>query len=121
VSGPAAPEQDLIEWAKRPSRRNPLAGLPQRLQLHNRTWVRDAACRGGGPAVTNLFYAPLEGETKQQKQQRVQAAIAICRECRARIECLRWALQVGDAHGILGGTTPADRRRIQQVPQQLPR
>jgi len=111
TSDPA--DRDLIEWNKRPSGRDRAAGFPQQLRLQNRTWIRDAACRGSGPTVARLFYAPDE-ETPEQERERVRQAVAICRGCRARAECLRWALQVNDLHGIYGGTTPAHRRRIQR-------
>lgn len=36
----------------------------------------------------------------------------ICGLCPARVECLRYALDNGERHGIWGGTTPDERRRI---------
>lgn len=40
------------------------------------------------------------------------AAIALCRTCDVQGPCLAWALEVGDCHGVWGGTTPRERRAM---------
>jgi hypothetical protein len=40
------------------------------------------------------------------------AAIALCRTCDVQGACLAWALDVGDCHGVWGGTTPRERRAM---------
>lgn len=37
----------------------------------------------------------------------------ICWDCPRRTECLRWALQTRQGHGIFGGLTPAERLNLQ--------
>ena len=36
-------------------------------------------------------------------------ALKVCRECPVRLECLQWALDNEDEHGIQGGVTQVDR------------
>ena len=36
-------------------------------------------------------------------------AIKVCHRCPARVECLTWAIDTGQQHGIWGGTTPHQR------------
>ena len=64
-------------------------------------WHHQAACRGCDP---DLFY-PERGAT-------VTAAKAICAACPVRGECLDYALEVGEHHGIWGGTSERQRKRI---------
>jgi hypothetical protein len=40
------------------------------------------------------------------------AAVALCRSCDVQGACLAWALDVGDCHGVWGGTTPRERRAM---------
>ena len=40
------------------------------------------------------------------------AAVALCRTCDVQGACLAWALEVGDCHGVWGGTTPRERRAM---------
>lgn len=40
------------------------------------------------------------------------AAISLCRGCSVQGSCLAWALDVGDCHGVWGGTTPRERRAM---------
>jgi hypothetical protein len=40
------------------------------------------------------------------------AAIALCRGCDVQGACRAWALEVGDCHGVWGGTTPRERRAM---------
>jgi hypothetical protein len=38
--------------------------------------------------------------------------MALCRTCEVQGACLAWALDVGDCHGVWGGTTPRERRAM---------
>ena len=40
------------------------------------------------------------------------AAMAACEGCGARVECLRYALTAPEIHGIWGGMTAEERRRL---------
>ena len=48
------------------------------------------------------------------------AAIALCRSCDVQGSCLAWALDVGDCHGVWGGTTPRERRAMLVAWRDLP-
>jgi WhiB family redox-sensing transcriptional regulator len=67
------------------------------------TWQDEANCLGTDP---DLFY-PERGATPD-------AAKAVCKGCVVRSECLYHALKVGEHHGIWGGLTAAERRRLRQ-------
>lgn len=71
-------------------------------------WVELAACRGRDP---ELFY-PVGTAGPALRQ--VAAAKAVCAGCWVVDDCLRWALDEGEPHGIWGGTTPEERRLLRQ-------
>lgn len=68
-------------------------------------WQLQAACRGIDP---ELFH-PGPGESPAPAQ-------AVCARCPVRAECGDWALFGGvEHHGIWGGLTERDRRRIRRA------
>lgn len=40
------------------------------------------------------------------------AAKKVCGVCEWRVKCLEWALEREEEHGVYGGLTPGERRRI---------
>ena len=66
-------------------------------------WWSAAACRSADP---DLFF-PISASGPALEQ--VAEAKAICATCRARRECLAFALRTGQVHGIWGGTTEDER------------
>jgi WhiB family transcriptional regulator, redox-sensing transcriptional regulator len=66
-------------------------------------WRSAAACRSADP---DLFF-PIS-DSGPALEQAAQAK-AICETCRVRRECLAFALQTGQVHGIWGGTTEHER------------
>ncbi|HEX5740428.1 MAG TPA: WhiB family transcriptional regulator [Pilimelia sp.] len=64
-------------------------------------WRAHGACRQADPDL--FFPAPHEPAV---------AALAVCRSCPVQGSCLAWALDVGDCHGVWGGTTPKERRAM---------
>jgi WhiB family transcriptional regulator, redox-sensing transcriptional regulator len=85
-----------------------LPGLPRGVTLDPGV-LRGAAC---GEQDLELFYPdPGDPETEQ-------AAKALCASCPVREPCLEMALQTGDRHAILGGTTPEERGRLRRQRQQ---
>jgi WhiB family transcriptional regulator, redox-sensing transcriptional regulator len=64
-------------------------------------WRTRGVCSGGDPET--FFPAPNEP---------ADAAVALCRSCDVQGPCLAWALEVGDCHGVWGGTTPRERRAM---------
>jgi hypothetical protein len=64
-------------------------------------WRTRGACRTVDPET--FFPAPNEPSG---------SAVALCGRCEVQGPCLAWALQVGDCHGVWGGTTPRERRAM---------
>jgi WhiB family transcriptional regulator, redox-sensing transcriptional regulator len=67
-------------------------------------WQDHAACLGVDP---DLFF-PTQGEPVGEAKQ-------ICRGCQVRETCLEYALRNNLKHGIWGGTSERERRRIRSV------
>lgn len=64
-------------------------------------WHADAACAEADPS---LFFAGDEESTR--------AAMELCAVCPVRRTCLEEALALGEMHGVWGGTTEPERRRM---------
>jgi WhiB family redox-sensing transcriptional regulator len=62
-------------------------------------WRTRGMCQGTDPET--FFPAATEP---------TDAAVSLCRMCDVQGACLAWALEVGDCHGVWGGTTPRERR-----------
>ena len=73
------------------------------------TWHLRAACRGPESA---LFFPPPAAERREDREAREARAKDICLVCHVRQECLDFALRVREPHGIWGGLTEAERRRL---------
>jgi WhiB family redox-sensing transcriptional regulator len=76
--------------------------------LHE-TWHLKASCRGPESA---LFFPPAVAERRDDRDAREAKAKSICAQCAVQSECLEFALRVHEPHGIWGGLTEAERRRI---------
>ena len=74
-----------------------------------RSWKLRAACRGPESA---LFFPPTVPERKEDRDAREQRAKAICAMCPVREECLEYALEIREPHGIWGGLTEVERRLL---------
>ncbi len=64
-------------------------------------WRTRGVCQSVDPET--FFPAPNEP---------VDSAVTLCRTCEVQGPCLAWALEVGDCHGVWGGTTPRERRAM---------
>lgn len=64
-------------------------------------WKDDAACRSRGPEV---WYP--------ESRRGIRDAMLVCAVCRVREECLEYALEHGEIHGIWGGKTETERRLL---------
>jgi WhiB family redox-sensing transcriptional regulator len=74
-------------------------------------WQLAAACRDADPAV--FFY--LDNERGEPRTDRVRAAKKVCRRCPVRARCLNYALEARETHGIWGGYTEDERRRLRRL------
>ncbi len=77
-------------------------------QVHD-MWQVKAACRG--PQAT-VFFPPPQFERKADRLERERRAKAICAECPSRQECLEYALEIREPHGIWGGLNESERREL---------
>lgn len=78
-------------------------------------WHKQGACYGHGP---DLWFGS-EQETYAERVSREQLAKDVCNTCPVISECLNTALKDEIDHGIWGGLTPAERRRIAK-PRRVP-
>lgn len=67
-------------------------------------WMADAACR----EHPELNYFPERGEA-------LEPAKAVCRSCLVAEECLSYALEHDELHGIWGGMAPGARRELRKA------
>jgi WhiB family redox-sensing transcriptional regulator len=74
----------------------------------NPNWRARAACRTEDP---DLFF-PV-GNTGPALYQ-IEEAKAVCRRCPVMERCLQWALDSGQEHGVWGGLSEDDRRRMKR-------
>jgi WhiB family transcriptional regulator, redox-sensing transcriptional regulator len=65
-----------------------------------------AACQSADP---ELFF-PVAGGGASLAD--IARAKAVCAACRVREQCLNYAIESGQAHGVWGGTTVDERRAI---------
>ena len=77
--------------------------------LADQAWQIRAACRGPQSIV---FFPPTHFERKDEKLEREQRAKAICTSCGVKDDCLRYALQIREQHGIWGGLNEAERKTL---------
>ena len=57
-----------------------------------------------------LFYPPNRPERRDDRDRRERRAKTICGMCSVRSECLDFALDTGEQHGIWGGLNEMERR-----------
>ena len=87
---------------------------PRHLKLNGiiGAWVERAAC-AGKPTV--LFFPPdQEGRGWHSHGWTPEAAKAVCAECPCAKECLAYAQLHEVDHGVWGGHTPQERRRLKR-------
>ena len=66
-------------------------------------WTARAACRGVG---ADVFFTEQDEATRPAKE--------VCAGCPVREECLDYALRNGERHGVWGGTSERERRRMRR-------
>ena len=72
-------------------------------------WQQHGLCRAGDSEV---FFPPMHFEHKPEREAREAKAKSICSGCPVRIECLTWALEVREPHGVWGGASEGDRKQM---------
>lgn len=91
-------------------RRYPAAGRRVENEALDYWWER-AECRDADP---ELFFGG-EHRSSGQKKLDEHAAKLICSHCPVRQECLAEALSDEERHGIWGGLTSRERRRLKKM------
>ena len=79
------------------------------LALRDEAWQRAAACRG---PIAKVFFPPSAPESRAAREAREARAKAICRTCVVREDCLAYALEIAEPHGIWGGLSETERRAL---------
>lgn len=72
-------------------------------------WQLKAACRGPHSAA---FFPPANAERRDERRQREARAKNICADCSVKRQCLDYALEIGERHGIWGGLNEIERREL---------
>lgn len=72
-----------------------------------RGWQSQAGCTGQDP---ELFF-PAGRDDSLLVAAHLRAVRPICAACPVALECLRWALDTAQEHGLWAATTPTQRRR----------
>lgn len=72
-----------------------------KFKIHDEPWIEDAACRG---MDTEIFFPHQGDDTRPAK--------AVCDGCTVRSECLDYALRTGEHHGVWGGLSERERRKV---------
>ena len=72
-------------------------------------WQLRAACRGPQSAI---FFPPAHFERKDEKSEREMRAEDICTTCSVRRDCLQYAIDIREPHGIWGGLNEAERKQV---------
>jgi len=72
--------------------------------LMGKDWRSAGLCRGSDPLI---FYPPSEDDDSLAEE-----AKTICGMCAVRKPCLEFALTTREKHGVWGGLTERERRRV---------
>ncbi|MFL5767993.1 MAG: WhiB family transcriptional regulator [Actinomycetota bacterium] len=72
-------------------------------------WQFRAECRGED---SSLFFAPNYFERREEKLAREARAKAFCDRCPVRTDCLEYALDSREGHGVWGGLNELERRAV---------
>lgn len=72
-------------------------------------WQSYAACRGENP---EWFFPPGHMESKEERASREANAKAICARCPVIQQCLSFALETREPHGVWGGLNEIERRHV---------
>jgi len=77
--------------------------MSERISNQRLAWADAGSCTNADP---DLFFPQPGTDTSYAR--------SICRGCPVRIQCLDYALQSGQKHGIWGGMTESQRRRLRR-------
>ena len=81
------------------------------IQLSPGAWQLQAACRG---PQSEVFFPPSQSERKHDRLERERRAKAICGICPVRSDCLSYAMEIRESHGIWGGLSESERKSMME-------
>ncbi len=81
------------------------------IQLSPVAWQLQAACRG---PQSEVFFPPRQSERKHDRLERERRAKAICGICPVRSDCLSYAMEIRESHGIWGGLSESERKSMME-------
>jgi len=87
-----------------------VTGMSERTSHQPLAWADFGSCTTADP---DLFFPQPGADTS--------SARSICRSCPVRTQCLDYALSSGQKHGIWGGMTESQRRRLRRTHPSNPR
>lgn len=79
-----------------------------RLKVNEAKWMKRGACRGNPPDIWH------PDDEDRNAQIAYRTARTICDACPVKEDCLEYALANNIDHGMWGGHTPRERRRIRR-------
>lgn len=86
--------------------------------LNDAPWTRDALC---AQVDTEIWFPTKNNDPDDEPAaQYIHQAKAICRRCPVQVECLAYAVEHDETHGIWGGTAPRERRHLHPAAFQAP-
>jgi WhiB family redox-sensing transcriptional regulator len=79
------------------------------IKVDSPPWMEDSLCGKEDHDPDDWYSDPedIEGNTE-----RARRAIAVCKQCPVKHDCLVWAYETGDTWAILGALTANQRRRV---------
>lgn len=85
--------------------------VPSFTPLDDLDWLYEAACHG---MDSRLFFLPDYDDGTHDQDERTLPGRLVCQTCPVREPCLEYALANRERHGIWGGLTTQERRRLAQ-------
>lgn len=87
-----------------------MATLPLLAAAPATAWQQRGLCREEDAEV--FFPPPTQFEHKPDREAREARAKAICARCPVRAQCLEWALETREPHGVWGGYAEGERKQM---------
>ncbi|MEV6683158.1 WhiB family transcriptional regulator [Streptomyces erythrochromogenes] len=91
------------------SQRCPIPPASRPPLLQNWAWQAEAVCREVG---SEPFFGSAEEEGRRGRKERDRQAKSLCGSCPVVEACLHHALATHEPHGVWGGLTAHERRRL---------
>lgn len=83
--------------------------FPQLRFVMSTDWRDDARC---AKLPKDVFFAYSNDLVMKERQNKINSARAVCRECSVKDKCYEFAVKNNEPHGIWAGTLPDERRRL---------